>query len=587
MPPSLHLALATRSDPPLPLGRLRTEGEMTEVRAAELRFSDAEAAALLAAAVGVELDAEDVARLQERTEGWPAGLYLAALSLRGRDDARDFIASFAGDERHIVDYLVSEVLAGLPEGLRTFLLRTSILDRMCAPLCDAVAGAEGSARTLERIERSNMFLVPLDSTREWYRYHHLFRDLLGHELAIVEPALVPDLHRRAFEWHRAAGEVAEAIHHAAAAGDVGEVRELIAEHWNAAFNQGRLETVERWLESIPRGAVASDPRLCVARAWLAMDSGDADTARRWIAAAEEGLEGRTDAGDVELDTAVLRAVHRLKVGDIGQAETVARRMLELGPSGDPFAWTVAHLILGASLYWRGAPSEAVDALREAAHLAREAGNDLGQSYGLGYQALAQAELGELEEAEALAARALDLSDDPGFVEHFVSMAGHLARGTVEQRRGRPGAAEASLVRAVELARRGAGQLELAAALLALGEVRDSLGDRDGARGLVREARRALVNCADPGMLGSRMAAAERAVHTTPRSRPDEAGAEELTERELAVLRLLNSELSLREVGTALFVSLNTVKTHTRGIYRKLGAATRADAVRRARELKLL
>jgi LuxR family maltose regulon positive regulatory protein len=561
MPATLHLVVATRSDPPLPLARLRARGEMAEIRAAQLRLSDAEAAALLRAALGVELDAADVASLQQRTEGWPAGLYLAALSLRDRADARAFIASFAGDDRHVVDYLVSEVLAGEPDELRAFLLRTSILERFSAPVCDAVTAGSGAAEHLDRIERRNLFLVPLDSTRNWYRYHHLFGDLLRQELERTAPEQVPELHQRAYEWYRDQGAVSEAVHHAAAAGHVDDVRELVALNWNRVFNQGRLETVARWLDSIPPDAVAADARLCVARAWLALDGGRLDAARSWI-----------DAAGLGPDAAVLRAVHQFKTGDAGSAVAAADEVLASG--GEVFALTVAHLVRGASLHWRGERAGAAVALEAAARLAVESGNDLGRGYALGYLALAEADAGDPAEAERLAATSLGLRDDAGFKEHFVATIGHLALGTIALRRGALDPADDLLSRAVELSARGAGRLELAAARLLRGEVRQLLGDRAGAERLNGEAVLLLRECADAGVL-------------TARAAGPAANGDALTDRELSVLRLLAGDLSQREIGEALYVSLNTVKTHTRGIYRKLGASTRAEAVARGRAQRLI
>jgi LuxR family transcriptional regulator, maltose regulon positive regulatory protein len=575
LPEAVHLALATRADPPLPLGRYRSRGEMAEVRAAQLRFSDAETRALLNEVLCLGLEVEDVARLQRRTEGWAAGLYLAALSLHGRADTRQFIESFAGDDRQIVDYLSAEVLAGRPPQLREFLLRTSVLERVCGPLCDAVTGGEGSARVLEQVERQNLFLVPLDSTRDWYRYHQLFGELLRHELRRTAPELVPALHRRAYDWYRARGLVPEAIHHAAAAGEVDGARDLIALHWNDAFNQGRLGTVAGWLDALPDEAVSADPRLCEAGAWLALDRGRMDDAERWI----EGVEAGSSSG-----AAVLRAVHSFKAGDLGRAQRAARRVLELEPEGASFARFVAHCTLGVTQYWRGELIDALATLEAAAELAAAAENELGESYVLGYLALIQADRGELEDGERVGRVATELSDDPGFIEHFVTMMGHLARGKVEEHRGRLGEAELELTRALGLARRGAGAVELAAALLALGQVRQSRGDREAARELLAEARRTVERCPDIGALERALSAGERGLR--PASRTAAAG-DELTDRELAVLRLLGGELSRREIAEALFVSLETVKTHIRGIYRKLGASTREEAVERARELALL
>jgi LuxR family maltose regulon positive regulatory protein len=581
LPASLHLALATRADPPLPLARYRARGEMTEVRAAQLRFSDTETRALLNGILRLGLEVDDVARLQRRTEGWAAGLYLAALSLHGREDARDFIESFAGDDRQIVDYLSSEVLAGQPAELRDFLLRTSILERFCGPLCDAVTGGAGAARVLEAVERQNLFLVPLDRTRNWYRYHHLFGELLRHELQRTAPEFVPELHRRAHDWFRARGLVPEAIQHATAAGDVDGSRELIALHWNDAFNQGRLDTVAGWLDALPEEAVRTDHRLCEAGAWLALDRGRMADAERWIERAEAGSAGEAGSG---AEAAVLRAVHSFKAGDLGRAQRAARRVLQLEPEGASFARFVAHCILGVTQYWGGAPSDARATLAAAAELAGATENDLGQSYVFGYLALIEVDRGDLDQGDRLGREARELSDDPGFVEHFVTMMGHLARGKVEERRGRLLEAERELARALELARRGAGAVELAAALLALARVRQSRGEREEARALLAEGREALAGSEDVGTLERALSAAERALRPAPRA-PDRG--DELTERELSVLRMLAGELSRREIADALFVSLDTVKTHTRGIYRKLGASSREEAVGRGRELGLL
>src|SRR5262249_30327211 len=250
-PAGLHLVLATREDPPLPLGRLRARGELAELRVAELRFTDEETTGFLTEALGLELSAEDIARLQARTEGWPAALYLAALSLRGRADASAFIERFAGDDRYLVDYLTTEILARQSPELRSFLLRTSILKRFCGPLCDAVADRKDSVALLIELERSNLLLVPLDTKREWYRYHHLFGELLHNEFAATDEEALPFLHRRASAWYRNAGLIVDAAHHAIAAGDVDDAVELVAGHYALFVGQGQLSTVMRWLDVLP------------------------------------------------------------------------------------------------------------------------------------------------------------------------------------------------------------------------------------------------------------------------------------------------------------------------------------------------
>ena len=284
---------------------------------------------------------------------------------------------------------------------------------------------------------------------------------------------------------------------------------------------------------------------------------------------------------------MLRAVHSFKAGDLGAGEAAARRVLELEPEGDSWARFVTNCVLGVTLYWQGAHPRPRGP-HDAARTARETGNDLGQSYALGYLALAAADRQELDEAAELADAALGPSEDPGVAEHFVTMIGHLARGMEAESRGRLEDAEGAFQRAVELAARGAGRIESAYAELALARVQHALGKSESAKDLLRDAQKTLADCPDPGPLPRAVAAAARGLGVvTRRSEPAPLEAEELTDRELAVLRLLKSDLSRREIGEALYVSANTVKTHVRGIYRKLDASTREQAVTRARELGLI
>ena len=489
LPGTTHLAIATRIDPPLPLGRYRAQGDMTEIRAPDLSFTEEEAAAVLNDALGLDLEPQEIAHLQRRTEGWAAGLYLAALSLHGRSDISGFIDSFAGDDRQIVDYLVPEVLAVQPDDLRGFLLETSILERLSGPLCDAVLARDHSARMLERIERSNLFLEPLDHNRVWYRYHGLFRELLQRELALAQPEAPAELHRRACCWYLEREFVPDAIHHAVAAGDVDQAREIVAIHWNDYFNHASLETVASWLDLLSKRETVADPRLCVAGAWLSLDQGRLEEASDWIQATEAAAaSGEADSANVQSDIAVLRAVHSFKAGDLGAGETAARRVFELEPEGDSWARFVASCVLGVTLHWRGAPQEAMEALEEAVRMARETGNDLGRSYALGYLALAATDRRELDEAAELADAALGPSEDPGVAEHFVTMIGHLARGVVAEARGRLEDAEGAFHRAVELSGRGAGRLESGYALLALARVQHALGRAETAKDLLRNAQ---------------------------------------------------------------------------------------------------
>jgi LuxR family transcriptional regulator, maltose regulon positive regulatory protein len=585
LPPTARLVVATRSDPPLPLPRLRARRELIEIRIDALRFNDTEATALLKETLGFDLAAADVARLRERTEGWAAGLYLAALSLRDRPDPAAFIREFAGDDRNVVDYLGAEVIDRQPEPLREFLLRTSILERLCGPLCDAVTDGDDSQERLVEMERSNLFVVALDTKREWYRYHHLFGELLRFELKRTEPGLVQELHRRAFRWFRDQGSVPEAIEHATAAGEVEEAADLITEHWSAFLQRGRLETVSGWIDALPGDAVRSDPRLCLTRAWIGVNTGRLDEVSRWIEAAEQASAGEDAerAGSFEAAAGMLRCIERYMEGDVGEAIESARRALELERIESSPWRSVGCPVLGISLFWSGHAGDARATLEDAMQRARPAGNNLAVIHALGCLATMAAERGELELAAEWAARASQMWGEHDLGEHWATTMTRLARGKVLERRGRLDDASTEIRRGVDLASSGVASIEIAYSLLTLAQVESALGDRDSARGLVEQARRVVDECSDPGILETMLTRAEHRL----RARTRGAESNELTDRELGVLQLLAGDQTVREIGASLYVSRNTVKTHTKSIFRKLSVSNRAEAVARARELGLV
>src|SRR5215472_13546031 len=270
LPPGLRLVLATRSDPPLRLGRLRARSELTELRAGDLRFTATEAAALLREAAGPAapiLTGAAIEALTTKTEGWAAGLHLAGLSLQSHDDADAFVAAFSGSHRYVLDYLAEEVLDRQDPQVREFLLETSVLSRLSADLCDAVTGQSGGQTMLERIERAGLFLVPLDEVRGWWRYHHLFAGLLQARLRAEQPGRAPALHRAAAAWHAQRGLADDAIRHAVAAGDYEQAADLVERHFDTVYFTGENATLQRWLSSLPGQAAGSRPRLSLARAF--------------------------------------------------------------------------------------------------------------------------------------------------------------------------------------------------------------------------------------------------------------------------------------------------------------------------------
>jgi LuxR family maltose regulon positive regulatory protein len=584
LPSHVHLVLSTRTDPPLPLARMRARGELAELRVAELEFSDEEAFALLNGSMGLRLAPEDVELLAERTEGWAAGLYLAGLSLRGRQDPGAFVASFHGDNRHVADYLGTEVLAGQPEQIRTFLLRTSVLERLSGPLCDALLETEGSAEILGELERSNLFLVPLDDHRQWYRYHHLFAQLLGLELGHRQPGLVPVLHRRAAAWHRQAGNLDAAIHHASAAGDLTEAAVLIARHWLDHLHRGQRTTVARWLDELPDEAVLADPPLAYVAAWIGGFSGASkqETDRLLAATDDDRWDGVLPDGIRSLGFGANLARAALVFDDLGRSLGAARRALELaGPEPSPFFW-MAQAALGQSLYLSARAAEARPGLEEVARVVSPAAQPYAVLTALAVLSLIAGDEGDDHSAATLARRAVAVVEAQGLGAEPMCGIAYAALGRALARQGELAEAEEQLGRALELLEIDSMVVQRAFVLLLLASVRRGCGDLPGGRALVERARELIGPLTDPGMLPALLEQAEQASGPAPRRRGEPA--EPLTERELAVLRLLPARLSNREIGRALFVSVNTVRSHVQAIYRKLGVASRAEAVARAREL---
>ena len=395
LPPQLHLAITTRSDPPLPLSRLRARGDLVELRAADLRFTPEEASAYLNEAMRLELTAGDVTALEGRTEGWIAALQLAALSLRGRKDVHDFISGFTGDDRFVIDYLAEEVLQRQTEEVERFLTQTSVLSRFTGPLCDAVTGRQGGKSMLQVLERGNLFLVPLDDQRRWYRYHHLFADVLRSRLLDEQPEMVSELHLRASRWFEQDGQPTEAILHALAAEDFERTANLIEAAAPVLLKNRQEETLLAWLGALPDATVDARPVLSVDFAAALLSNGHVDgvdphleAAERWLAqpAPSNHVPPTLPAAMVVTDhdrwsrlpgsVALYRAAQARKAGDVPGTISHARRALDLTSDDDHLtragaaallglaAWTTGDLDQGIQLY-----SEALERLERADHIA--------------------------------------------------------------------------------------------------------------------------------------------------------------------------------------------------------------------------
>jgi LuxR family transcriptional regulator, maltose regulon positive regulatory protein len=430
LPPQAHLVISTRADPALPLARLRARGELVEVRAADLRFTPAEAAAYLNEIVGLDLAAADVAALEARTEGWIAALQLAALSLQGRDDVAAFIAGFAGDDRYVVDYLVEEVLARQPDAVRRFLLQTSILDRLSGPLCDAVTGGSDGKAVLELLDRSNLFVVPLDDSRQWYRYHHLFADVLRTHLMEEQPDEVAGLHRRAGWWYDATGEPVAAVRHLLGAGDVHDAADLVERAILELLRDRREATARRWIDDIPADVVSDRPVLAMGFVGALMSNGEFADVEGRLDHVERLLEAAAGDPSVELvvaETAELarlpgeiemyRAALALIGGDPSATATHADLAIARAAEGDHVTVSAAAALAGLASWSTGdlaaahrGYSTAVDGLRRAGYFP----DVLGCSITLGDLRVTQ---GRLDDARRTYQDALALAaaEEPGGV----------------------------------------------------------------------------------------------------------------------------------------------------------------------------
>ena len=582
LPPSAQFVLVTRTDPPLPLARLRAAGELIEIRTPELRLEPCEAAELVHNVSGLELAEPDLAILLERTEGWPAGLYLAALSLRGHPSPSAFIRQFTGDNRFIVDFLAEEVLSRQPKDIRQFLARTAVLDRFCAPLCDTVTGSGNAAEVIDVLERENLFLVPLDDNRQWYRYHHLFAQVLRGQLARTEPGIGPALYERASAWHQEYGSTGEAIGYALAAGDVAWAVDLIASRWFGFVDSGRVATVRSWMRSLGDDQIAAHALAAHSAAWVAALSGEQGSVRRWLPIILAGKhDGPLPDGMRSLDFSAALLGGAFGFDGIQAMRESAARAVEL--EHDPMSrwYGLAQTALGFSLFLSGEPG-AAEPLRKA--IMSEASIPLARIMALSVASLVATDEGRIAQARELASAARRLSDDGDLSSTPQYSLAHTAAGAVHVLEGRFGEARTEFERSLRSRSvwRGLSPWPTLETLLRLASLLLDTGDRAEAAVLLDEARNILTSLPDGAEAQlSRLERLEQRIAT--RQSRVISPSDTLTEREVAVLHLLGGTLSLREIGQELHLSQNTIKTHTQAIYRKLGVSTRHAAVEKGRE----
>ena len=502
LPPQMHLVIATREDPHLPLARWRARGQLTELRAADLRFTPSEAAEFLNRVMSLDLSAEDITALETRTEGWIAGLQLAALSIQGRSDAAGFIRTFAGSHRFVLDYLVEEVLQRQPERARSFLLQTAILDTLCGALCDAVTGQKHGKGTLERLERDNLFVVPLDEERRWYRYHHLFADVLQAYLLEEQPDHLPALHRRASEWYEENGSRSDAIRHALCAKDFGWAADLIELAAPMTEDTSQAATWLKWASALPDELIRSRPVLGVWFAWALMGSGELETAEAWLREAERWLKPGTSEpnGVVDEDQLrsllatieVARAYNAHSVGDVPGTVKHAQRVLELLPEGDHVRRQQATALIGLT-YWASGDLEAADRVFvDYSERLLAAGNIPDAISAMTVLPEIRPALGRLREASDALVRLLRVVVDQGEPPPPDTADLYRGLGELDLERGDLAAAAEHLLRSKELGEQGELPVWRWRWCVAQARLHQTEGDLEGALRLLDEAQRLFI-----------------------------------------------------------------------------------------------
>ncbi len=581
-----QLVLSGHADPGVPLARIRADRRLLEVGEAELALSDSEAHSLLRSA-GMKVTEAEARELNTRTEGWAAGLHLAALFMEESDDAEP-ISSFSGGDRFVVDYLRAEHLSRLKTIDVEFAMRTAVLDRMSGPLCDAVLGQKDSAQRLQALEEANFFVVSLDHHREWYRYHHLFRDMLRSELRRLEPELLSTLNRRASSWCEENGSPESAIGYAAAAGDFDELARLVSTHSLPFFRSGRVVTVERWFRWFDEpGLLEAYPAVAAFGAWVHALRGRPDEAERFAFAVEQSVfQGPMPDGSpaVQSWVSVLRAF--LCAHGVAEMRADAQRALEeLAPGS--FWVPSARLFLGVGLLLEGELEQAEEILAQTAEGAVGSGAIYVGVVAHSELALLALGRGDLDKAETELARANDFLENQPTEEYLPAIIQQAASARLALESGQSATARQMLLRATRMR----GQLSRAVpwfsvqTMLELARSHLSLADVEGCKTLLREADDVIQRRPDLGNLRDEIR--ELRTQLANAVGIDSGWASTLTAAELRLLPFLTTHLSFREIADRLFVSRNTVKSQAISVYRKLDASSRSEAIERAVQLGLV
>jgi LuxR family transcriptional regulator, maltose regulon positive regulatory protein len=561
LPPQFHLIIASRIDPTLSLSRLRARGQLTELRASDLRFTPDEAAELLNQIMGLDLTPQDVEALEARTEGWVAGLHLAAISMQGlkqRTAITDFVNRFTGSDRYIQDYLADEVLKQQAEDVKDFLLQTSILNRLNASLCASVTQMDNAQKTLEQLENANLFIVPLDNERNWYRYHHLFADLLRHYLMMTFPDLIAELHRRASKWYQYEGYVDEAIQHAQAAGNTDQIADILENYWQIIIHRGELTKLKQLLDSLGTEITRKSAPLSMAYCWIHSLTGTIDPIPnsiqdiRVIWKESDPTENVKQPIQFAVIPSLVETMEAVVALDDGQAEKAKN-----------------HALRAISLI----PDDPNPATRGLLHGA--AGYRLAQAHN---------ELGEYEQSCALLLEMLEMLKAS---QNYIGVATtiHQIVNIYQQ--------SSKSQKAIALCEdtlgyfqeHGGGKMPpIGMVNLILAGLHADKGNFDAARKNLEIGREIVKPIKGPNISSLEKSVQDKLKIGLPKS---QIPVEPLSERELDVLRLVAQGLTNREISERLYLAVDTVKGHNRRLFGKLDVQNRTEAVARARELEIL
>lgn len=587
LPKTARVVVITRVDPALELARLRARGTLTELRASELAFTSSEARELVVGHGGVDLTADELGVLHGRTEGWPAALSLATLWLRSVEDAPRAVREFRGDQHFQAEYLSREVLGALGEDVRAFLLRASVLGRFTPQLCDAVLDRTDSAQVLSELERSNLLVVRLEHGG-WFRVHSLFAGFAEQELEAVDPGAAREIHRRAALWLRSRGLRVEAAEHALAAGEHELVAELLVDHHLLLIRNGGARTLLRWVQDLPEDQLLEHPELLVGAATAATMIGHSVVDRRRLLQLADRSQKERPARSSPYVTAVAAMVRAAAVDrDVRESVSEGARAVELAEEDADAALVAALAGYARALYFADELDRAWTAAVRAIEHPDAERRAPGHAFARCTLALVAVERGTLALARTHAEKAKSLVGGVGSNRSWLGANAAAALGSVLAADGSLAAAERELAYAEHFFRDELPTVHHAWMLALLAGVRGRRGRLDEAETTLRAARDEITVLTDPGRVASLADDVARSLEEARARAHQGEILEPPSEAELAVLRLLASDLSVRQIGAALFLSPNTIRSHTRAIYRKLGVNTRADAVARADALGLL